>query len=182
MSSTEDPNAAPHGRPPIDPAAPPAPPPHAAPPAPHANAPSSPHEPPAAHDARTAYPDAAVPPAFPTSAVPGDYTSRAPGPEMAYTTPSAFAGPPHQGGAAPALAITALVVGIIAFLTGWVPFLGLALGLVGVVLGLIAVRRAHGRALAVIGLIAAGLAVLAGIGVLAVLSFVSSDFWLPDQL
>ena len=66
------------------------------------------------------------------------------------------------------LAIAALIVGIIACLGFWVPFGGVLLGIVALILGIIAWRKASagtagGKAMAVIGTILGGLAVLGGI-------------------
>lgn len=129
-----------------------------------------PPPPPAPHGASTAYPDPALAAPFPTSPVQGSeiQSGRAGGGAPAYTSPSAFAGPGQpQSPGAPGIAIAALVVSILAFLTGWILFVGLVIGLVGLVLGIIAMRQRGGRLLSIIAIVASGLAVLTGLGVLA---------------
>ncbi|MET0734655.1 MAG: DUF4190 domain-containing protein [Microbacterium sp.] len=59
-----------------------------------------------------------------------------------------------------ALALTALIVGIVAFLAGWVPFLGVALGLTAVVFGIVALVRRQSKGLAITGLALGAVAVV----------------------
>ncbi len=67
------------------------------------------------------------------------------------------------------LAVASLVVGLVAFVSGWVPFWGLLTGTAAVVLGILALKRVHGKALAVTGIITGGLAALTGLIFTAVL-------------
>lgn len=142
---------------------------HSEPIAPPASA-DVPPPPPEPHGANAGHPDPALAAPFPTSPVQGSeiQAGRAGGGAPSYTTPSAFAAPtPDHGGSTPGIAIAALVVSLVAFVTGWILFVGLVLGVVGLVLGIIAVRKPTGRVMSIISIVAAGLAVLTGLGVLA---------------
>ena len=80
--------------------------------------------------------------------------------------PAATADAPRPRGAAPGIAVAALVVGLAAALLGWVPFLGVAVALGAVALAVVAIRRTRdgaGRGLAVTGVVAASLGLLAGL-------------------
>jgi hypothetical protein len=73
------------------------------------------------------------------------------------------AGTPSARPRADALALSAVIVGVVAFLSGWLPVLGLILGSAGVILGLLARRRSNRPELGLTALILSILAVLTNI-------------------
>lgn len=73
------------------------------------------------------------------------------------------------------LAIAALVVGIVAFLLGLLPVLGAIVGLAGVGLGVFALVKKQSKGLAITGLVLAGCAVIASIGVTAGIANLGND-------
>lgn len=157
MSNQNDPNADPSRPRPAEPVSPP-------------SASDVPPPPPAPYGAGGPHPDPALAAPFPTSPVQGAeiQSGRAGGGAPSYTSPSAFAAPPqHHTGGTPGIVIAALVVSLVAFVTGWILFVGLVIGLVGLVLGIIALRQPRGRVMSIIAIVAAGLAVITGLGVLA---------------
>jgi hypothetical protein len=85
----------------------------------------------------------------------------------------------RQGGSG--LAITALVLGLLALLSSWTIIGGVLLGLGAVIVGLVALTRikqgrAQGRAMAVIGIVAAVIGLLVAIGLIVLgASFLNSD-------
>jgi hypothetical protein len=116
------------------------------------------------------YPDPAVPPVYPTPAMPGDpyATNSAPG-YTGYGAPSAFAGPPSAAPGPGGLVITALVVGIVAFLAGWVPVLGVLFGIAGIIVGIMALRRPSGKGFAIAGIVLSSLGLISSLIVTLVL-------------
>lgn len=65
-----------------------------------------------------------------------------------------------------ALALTALIVGIVGLFLCWIPFLGLLVGLVAVVLGFLGMRKSAevgGKGLAIGGIVAGGIVFLIGL-------------------
>ncbi|HUZ11540.1 MAG TPA: hypothetical protein VMU93_01650 [Caulobacteraceae bacterium] len=58
------------------------------------------------------------------------------------------------------LAVASLVLGVIAVFTFWIPFLGWIPALLGLVLGLVGLQQAHGRGMAVAGVVCSGLALV----------------------
>lgn len=66
--------------------------------------------------------------------------------------------PPAQ--ASNALAITALVVGIVAFVSGVAPFWGILAGVAAIVLGALALRKRQHKAMSIIGIVGGALAAI----------------------
>lgn len=66
-----------------------------------------------------------------------------------------------------ALALTALIVGIVALLFGLVPIFGALIGIAAVVLGVLALRKQQSKGMAVTGLVVGAVAVLASVGITA---------------
>ena len=62
-----------------------------------------------------------------------------------------------------ALAVTALIFGIISFCLGFIPFFVIPLGAVGLVLGIIALSKRQSKALAVTGIVLSCLGILASL-------------------
>jgi hypothetical protein len=79
------------------------------------------------------------------------------------------------------LAITALVLGVLALVSSWTIIGGVLLGLGAIIVGLIALTRikqgrAEGRAMAIIGIVAAVIGLLVAIGLIVLgVSFLNSD-------
>lgn len=61
------------------------------------------------------------------------------------------------------LAVAALVVGIVAVVTGWIPFWGLLVGATAVTLGILGLKKAHGKGMAIAGIITGGIGALWGL-------------------
>lgn len=71
--------------------------------------------------------------------------------------------PPPQRTASNALAITALVLGIIAFVTGAAPFWGLLVGAAAVVVGIMALLRRQQKPFAIIGIVGGAIGFIASV-------------------
>jgi Na+/melibiose symporter-like transporter len=91
-----------------------------------------------------------------------------------YSSPQGYPGTPGPAGRPPrnGLGIAALVVGVIGLLLFWTVLGGVLLGIVAVVLGIIGFRRAKkgeatNGAMALIGAIAGGLALVASVVIIA---------------
>lgn len=81
-------------------------------------------------------------------------------------------------GTAPGIAVAALVVGLAAALLGWVPFIGVAVAICALTLAIVAIRRTRsgaGRGLAVTGVVAASLGLLAGLATTWVAALLLAD-------
>jgi hypothetical protein len=98
--------------------------------------------------------------------------------------PQQYAGQPaslQYGAPAPsktnALALTALIVGVVGLFLCWIPFLGVLIGVVAVVLGFLGIRKAAevgGKGLAIGGIVAGGLTLLIGLIFTVITLFVVS--------
>lgn len=78
-------------------------------------------------------------------------------------TDNAAPGAPVPGQQAKALALSALIVGIIAFLAGLLPVIGAIIGAVAIVLGILALVKKQPKGLSVTGIILGSIAMIASI-------------------